>query len=100
MRRIYTAKVPTGNEAQISPLKSGVAGGIDEQIICHGPDLKGLGNVPGIGGLHPINIIRQLLDILQDARDATATLLMKPVVANLSKDDIVAIAAYVASKNP
>jgi cytochrome c553 len=68
--------------------------------VCHGADLKGLGNVPAIAGRHPIYIVRQLLDIQQHARDGTATQLMKPVVANLDQDDIVSIAAYVASKNP
>jgi cytochrome c553 len=68
--------------------------------VCHGADLKGLGNVPAIAGLHPIYIVRQLLDIQQGARDGTATQLMKPVVAKLGQDDIVSIAAYVASKNP
>ena len=67
---------------------------------CHGPDLKGVGSVPAIAGLHPIYIVRQLLDIQQGARDGTGTALMKPVVAKLSQDDIVSIAAYVASKNP
>jgi len=97
----FIAYVPAGS------IKKGEAlvttGGNGKTIscsVCHGPDLKGLGNVPAIAGLHPIYIVRQLLDIKQGSRDASATQLMKPVVAKLTDDDIVNIAAYVASKNP
>src|SRR6185437_5591982 len=97
----FIAYVPPGSIKKGEELVT--TGGNGKTIsctVCHGPDLKGIGNVPAIAGLHPIYIVRQLLDIQQDARDATATQLMKPVVAKLSEDDIVAIAAYVASKNP
>lgn len=97
----FIAYVPPGSIKKGEELVT--TGGNGKTIscsVCHGPDLKGLGNVPAIAGLHPIYIVRQLLDIQQAARDATATQLMKPVVAKLGEDDIVAIAAYVASKNP
>jgi len=96
----FVAYVPAGS------IKKGEAlvttGGDGKTIscsVCHGPQLKGLGNVPGIAGLHPTYIARQLLDIQQGSRDATATQLMKPVVAKLTQDDIVNIAAFVASQN-
>jgi cytochrome c553 len=97
----FIAYVPPGSVKKGEELVT--TGGNGKTIscsVCHGPDLKGIGNVPAIAGLHPIYIVRQLLDIQQGARDATATQLMKPVVAKLSEDDIVDIAAYVASKNP
>ena len=67
---------------------------------CHGPNLKGLGNVPPIAGLHPVYIVRQLLDIQQGSRDGAATQLMKGVVAKLTEEDIVNIAAFVSSREP
>jgi cytochrome c553 len=62
--------------------------------ICHGPDLKGIGDVPGIAGRSPSYFVRQLYDMQRGAR---ATDLMKAVVANLSTEDMVALAAYAAS---
>ena len=97
----FIAYVPPGSIKKGEALvTTGGNGKTVSCTVCHGADLKGLGNVPAIAGLHPIYIVRQLLDIQQHARDGTATQLMKPVVANLDQDDIVSIAAYVASKNP
>lgn len=66
---------------------------------CHGPDLKGLAEVPGIAGRSPSYLARQLYDIQQGTRKSPLAQLMKPVVANLTNDDLVAIVAYVASCN-
>jgi cytochrome c553 len=96
----FVAYVPPGSIKKGEALVTGANGKAVSCSVCHGQDLKGLGNVPGIAGLHPVYIVRQLLDIQQSARDGTATQLMKPVVTNLTQDDIVSIAAYVASKNP
>ena len=68
--------------------------------ICHGPELKGLGDVPGIAGRLPTYVARQLLDIKQSARDATGTQLMKAVVAKLTLDDMIDIAAYTGTRTP
>ena len=68
--------------------------------ICHGPDLKGLGNVPGIAGRSPSYITRQLYDMQHGNRKGPGTELMKAVVANLSEEDMVSIAAYTASRVP
>lgn len=65
--------------------------------ICHGPDLKGIGDVPGIAGRSPSYIVRQLYDMQQGTRK---TDLMKSAVANLSTEDMVALAAYAASRVP
>ena len=42
--------------------------------------------------------MRQLYDMQQGARKGVWTELMKPVVAKLTNDDMLAIAAYTASK--
>ena len=65
--------------------------------VCHGPDLKGIGDVPGIAGRSPSYIVRQLHDMQQGARK---TDLMKAGVANLSNEDMVALSAYAASRVP
>jgi cytochrome c553 len=65
---------------------------------CHGPDLMGLGDVPPIAGRSPSYLVRQLWDIQQGTRHGEAAHLMRPVVASLTPEDLVAIAAYVSSR--
>ncbi len=67
---------------------------------CHGPDLLGVGEVPPIAGRSPSYIVRQLFDIQQGTRKGAGTDLMRIIVAKLDRDDMAAIAAYVASKFP
>jgi cytochrome c553 len=68
--------------------------------ICHGADLTGLGPVPGIAGRSPSYVARQLYDMQQGTRSGSWTELMKPVAKDLSGEDLVDIAAYVASLQP
>ena len=67
-------------------------------ITCHGPNLLGIADVPPIAGRSPSYLVRQLWDMQQGTRAGTAASLMKTVVAQLNADDLVAIAAYVASR--
>ena len=64
------------------------------QLISH------LGNVPGIAGRSPSYTIRQLYDMQHGARAGLGAEQMKAVVAHLSEEDMVAIAAYTASRVP
>jgi cytochrome c553 len=67
---------------------------------CHGPNLTGVADVPPIAGRSPSYMVRQMWDIQQGTRNGAQAQLMKLVVANLTEDDMVAIAAYVASRPP
>jgi hypothetical protein len=67
---------------------------------CHGPDLLGVGSVPGIAGRSPSYLVRQLYDFQQGTRHGQLSSLMKPVVAHLTEDDMVNIVAYVSSRKP
>ena len=69
-------------------------------ISCHGADLKGIDNVPGLVGLHPIYLVRQLYDMQHGTRVGPTVALMQPVIANLTVDDMIDIAAYTASRDP
>ena len=60
----------------------------------------GVGDVPPIAGRSPSYIARQVFGIQQGTRNGTEAMLMKLVVANLTKEDITAIVAYVASRVP
>jgi cytochrome c553 len=67
---------------------------------CHGLDLMGVADVPPIAGRSPSYIVRQIWDMQQGTRNGPSAQLMKLVVANLTPDDLVAIAAYVSSLAP
>jgi len=69
-------------------------------ITCHGTDLMGIGDVPAIAGRSPSYLVRQLWDIQQGTRRGLSSALMKMVVANLSGEDVVDLAAYIASRSP
>ena len=69
-------------------------------VVCHGPDLRGLGPVPAIAGRSPSYVARQLYDLQTGARNGAWSDLMDAAVANLTVEDIVNIAAYTASLEP
>jgi cytochrome c553 len=94
----FIAYVPTGSVSKGAALVSSGGNKTLPCGICHGQDLKGLGPVPGLAGRSPSYIVRQLYDIQQGTRKGTWSPLMKQVVTRLSQDDMIDIAAYVASK--
>ncbi|MBZ5662942.1 MAG: cytochrome C, partial [Acidobacteriia bacterium] len=69
-------------------------------VTCHGDDLRGAGELPRIAGCSAIYIVRQLYTIQNLTRKGSAAGLMKPVVKELTVDDMISIAAYVASRVP
>ena len=60
-------------------------------------NLDGLNLVPGIAGRSPSYLIRQMYDFKSGSRAGAESGPMKGVVANLDQDDLVLIAAYLAS---
>jgi cytochrome c553 len=97
----FVAYVPPGSIKKGQVLvTTGGAGKTIRCAICHGGDLKGLGNVPSIAGRSPSYIVRQLYDIQKGARNGPWAQLMKEAVAKLTIDDMVLIAAYTSSRTP
>jgi cytochrome c553 len=96
----FIAYVPVGSIKKGESLVTKGGGKTTQCGLCHGADLKGLGPVPGIAGRSPSYLVRQLYDMQQGARKGTWTELMKPVVAGLTEDDMLAIAAYTSSRVP
>jgi cytochrome c553 len=91
----FIAYVPPGSIAKGEALvKDGAC------ARCHGETLKGMGEVPRLAGLQPLFVARQLFDIQYGSSAGEATQQMKPVVAKLSEDDIIAIASYLGSLPP
>ena len=67
-------------------------------VTCHGLDLMGVADVPPIAGRSPSYIVRQIWDIQQGTRNGTAVQLMKLAIARLTTEDLVSVAAYIASR--
>ena len=98
-RSNFIAYVPIGSVARGEALVStGGAGKTLQCAICHGADLKGLGDLPSIAGRSPSYVVRQLYDIQNGARAGRGAQLMKAAVANLTVEDMASIAAYLASR--
>jgi cytochrome c553 len=97
----FVAYAPPGSLAKgLNLVATGGDGKTVACTICHGPTLKGIGDVPPIAGQSPVNIARQLYLMATGARAGAWTPLMKQVVEKLDNDDIVAISAFVASQEP
>ncbi len=88
--------VTTGGSRRIG--NQSIPGTTTPCITCHGPDLTGVADIPPIAGRSPSYIVRQLWDIQQGTRTSERAQLMRPVVANLTQEDLVSIAAYVSSR--
>lgn len=67
---------------------------------CHGKDLRGMGDVPSIAGRSPSYLMRQMVDMRSGTRTGPGADLMKPVVGQMNNADLMAVAAYVASRAP
>jgi cytochrome c553 len=68
--------------------------------VCHGADLRGIGQAPTIAGRSPSYLGRQLYDMQTGHRNGAWTPLMAPVVASLNAEDLVNASAYLASLRP
>lgn len=100
-RTPFVAYVPVGSLKRGADLVStGSNGRTLPCAICHGMELKGLIDVPRIAGRSPSYLFRQMYDLRNGTRKGATAELMQPVVANLTDADMVAIAAYLASRRP
>jgi cytochrome c553 len=96
----FIAYAPIGSVKKGEVLVTGNHGKTVACGVCHGPDLKGLGPVPGLAGRSPSYLVRQMYDMQQGTRRGNWTELMKPAVSGLTETDLLNIAAYLSSRNP
>ncbi|MSO82807.1 MAG: c-type cytochrome [Acidobacteria bacterium] len=94
---VYT---PVGSLARGKNLVTTGGGKTVGCATCHGTDLMGLADIPGIAGRSPSYMMRQLWDMKRGTRDGLWAEMMKPVIANLNVDDLTAIVGYLASITP
>ena len=97
-RATFIAYVPVGSIKKGEAL---VAGKVPDKTLacatCHGADFRGMDATPSISGRSPSYVIRQLYELQAGIRAGPSAPLMKPVVDKLSLDDMISIAAYLAS---
>jgi len=97
----FIAYIPKGSLAKGKEFVTTGGGGKTIQCtICHGPSLNGLAEVPAIAGHSPLYLFRQLYYFKDGSRHGVMGALMKGVVAQMTQDDMLAIAAYVGSLPP
>lgn len=96
----FIAYEPAGGTENGETLTTADAGKTVPCGICHGADLKGLGPIPGIAARSPSSVVRQLSDFQHGVRPGLRSALTKAVVAKLTVDDMVALAAYAGSLTP
>ncbi len=96
----FIAYVPKGSIARGAALAASGGNKTLPCNVCHGPDLNGLGPVPGIAGRSPSYMVRQLWDFKEGTRKGEWAPLMQQVVARLSVDDMIDLIAYVSSVVP
>jgi cytochrome c553 len=95
----FVAYVPPGSIARGKRLVESGAGRLP-CAACHGPDFKGMAGTPSLAGRSPSYIIRQFYDIQHGNRSGPLVEPMKAEIAGLKMADMVAIAAYMASRTP
>jgi cytochrome c553 len=96
----FVAYVPVGSiKAGQKLVTTGIGNEATSQCqACHGPDLRGLAEVPGIAGRSPSYIVRQLYDFKHGTRNPNS--MMAPGAQKMTTDDMIALASYAASLSP
>lgn len=97
-RTQWLVYAPPGSVAKGRALALGRSGRAEVACVtCHGQDLHGLGDIPGLAGRSPSYLARQLTDFRTGARAGPGAPPMKDVADTLSATDIVNLTAYLAS---
>ncbi len=102
----FVAYVPVGSVKRGEALAGTGGGRTVACLACHGPGLNGEDNLPGVGavpglaGRSPSYLYRQMFDLKTGARHGKRSVFMKPIMAGLAPDEMLALAAYLASLKP
>jgi cytochrome c553 len=105
----YVAYVPVGSIGRGRALARAAATGIRPAggerpsqpcVSCHGPALRGAGDIPGLAGRSPSYLLRQLLAFKVGTRAGATGAPMTAVVADLQLGEMIDAAAYAASLPP
>lgn len=95
----YVAYVPMGSVGRGAALAGG-AGGVQACSGCHGADLRGGGVGPPLAGRSPSYLFRQLYAFKAGVRSGPDAVAMRAVTARLTAPEMIALAAFAASRKP
>jgi len=96
----YTAYVPPGSLLRGKRMVMTGDGKTQACAQCHGPQFKGLNDVPPLAGRSPSYLLRQLLAFKTGVRANEAGKQMLPTVEKLELEDMIAVSAYLGSLYP
>lgn len=96
----FVAYVPSGSIASGAMIASQGAGKAQACDSCHGPGLRGVGNIPPLAGRSPTYIVRQLILFRFGGRTNSAAAPMRQEASQLTLKNMIAVAAYAASRHP
>jgi cytochrome c553 len=96
----FIAYVPVGSVARGKFLVTRATESGAACTACHGKTLNGLGNIPPLAGRPPTYLVRQLWNYHSGERRGSLSAPMQAIAARLRVDDMLAMAAYLASLPP
>jgi cytochrome c553 len=96
----FVAYVPPGSIARGGMIASKGTGKVQACEACHGLTLHGAGNTPPLAGRSPTYIVRQLILFRTGGRANDAAAPMRLEASHLTLQDMIAVAAYAASRKP
>ena len=96
----FVAYVPPGSISRGEALVKTGGGRTVPCAVCHGSNLEGTEEIPPITGRSPTYMVRQLFEFKAGVRRGAQAFQMVPTVANLSLDDMIDLAAYLATLDP
>jgi len=96
----FVAYVPPGSIARGKRLATRGTGTTTPCVACHSADLRGVGTIPPLAGRSPTYIVRQLILFQTGRRRNAAAQPMRQEASRLTLDDMIAVAAYAASREP
>ena len=96
----FVAYVPLGSLARGKSLVAAGGGGRIACTVCHGSTLHGLADIPPLAGRPPTYLVRQLWAYQSGERRGSFAAPMQKAVAGLRVDQMLDMAAYLASLSP
>jgi cytochrome c553 len=96
----FIAYAPPGSIARGAVIAAKGIGAAQACESCHGADLRGVGNIPPLAGRSPTYIVRELILFQTGGRSNAGATPMRQEASHLSLRDMIAVAAYVASRKP
>ena len=94
------AYVPPGSIARGAAIAAKGAGTAPACGSCHGANLRGVGVIPPLAGRSPTYIVRELILFRTCKRTNPEAVPMVQEASHLTINDMIAVAAYAASRKP